>query len=147
MACHSDHAAPRLTQRSRKPFSYALLRVAVRERCEACHSSRTASLRCRISGNCQHSHDTARWKPATFDHAKLLVLDRDHDTDTDCVTCRTGNDYSRYTCYGCHEHRPEKVRAEHREEGTRDFEDCVKCHRRAEEEPRRGDSGERRKRD
>lgn len=150
MACHSDHAGPRLTQRSRKPFSHTLLRVAVRERCEACHRSPADSLHRRISGNCQQCHEQTRWKPATFDHARLFVLDRDHDTD--CVTCHAGNDYSRYTCYGCHEHRPDKVRAEHLEEGIRDFENCVECHRSAEEEPRRkaderrtGD--ERRKRD
>jgi hypothetical protein len=33
MACHSDHQGPRLTQRSRKPFSHALLVASVREQC------------------------------------------------------------------------------------------------------------------
>jgi hypothetical protein len=31
VACHSDHAEPKLTQRSRKPFSHDLLCVAMRE--------------------------------------------------------------------------------------------------------------------
>ena len=39
MACHSDHAGPKLTQRSRRPFSHAMLRVATRERCGACHAA------------------------------------------------------------------------------------------------------------
>jgi len=47
-----------------------------------------------------------------------------------------------YTCYGCHEHTPAKIRAEHEEEGIRDFSDCVQCHRSAQEEPReRGREG------
>jgi hypothetical protein len=33
MACHSDHQGPKLTKRSRKPFSHALLKVAVRDSC------------------------------------------------------------------------------------------------------------------
>jgi hypothetical protein len=43
------------------------------------------------------------------------------------------DDYSRYTCYGCHEHSPEKIRREHIEEGIRDFKNCVECHRSADE--------------
>jgi hypothetical protein len=39
------------------------------------------------------------------------------------------DDYSRYTCYGCHEHSRSGIREEHLEEGIRDFEDCVECHR------------------
>jgi hypothetical protein len=139
MACHVDHQGPKLTQRSRKPFSHALLKEAVRSRCSACHAAPTDKLHRRISGECGACHKSEAWKPATFDHAKSFVLDRDHDVD--CVTCHTGGDYSRYTCYGCHEHTPRKVRAEHLEEGIRDFENCVECHRSAEEEPRRGGEG------
>lgn len=51
------------------------------------------------------------------------------DIGTDCVTCHKGGVYSTYTCYGCHEHTPAKIRAEHEEEGIRDFENCVECHR------------------
>jgi hypothetical protein len=39
VACHSDHAGPKLTQSSRKSFSHALLRVGTRERCENCHAA------------------------------------------------------------------------------------------------------------
>lgn len=191
VACHSDHQGPRLTQRSRKPFSHALLREAVRQRCETCHAGpkdnihRDLSVGCgqchkadawkpatfdhallapamlercdgchkapadslhrQVKGSCKTCHSQEHWKPATFDHAKLFVLDRDHDVK--CVTCHSNDDYSRYTCYGCHEHRPDKVRAEHLEEGIRDFENCVECHRSANEEPRRRGAGEGRKRD
>ncbi len=61
-------------------------------------------------------------------------------------TCHVGNDYKRYTCYGCHEHTPAKVRAEHEEEGIRDFENCVKCHRSGDKESaERGSGGDRKR--
>ena len=186
VACHSDHAGPRLTRRSRKPFSHELLRVAVRDRCESCHATpkneihRDLSVGCaqchrpqawkpatfdhamladnaqctschkapadtlhrQVKGNCGQCHATTAWKPATFEHAKFFVLDRDHDTA--CVTCHADNDFQRHTCYGCHEHTPANVRAEHEKEGIRDFENCAECHRSADEEPaRRGARGER----
>lgn len=181
MACHSDHAGPKLTQRSRKPFSHALLRTDVQQRCESCHTkpvdpmhqgltigcaqchsaqhwkpatfdhallTKPQQARCdachkapgdtlhrQLKGNCAQCHTQNRWKPANFDHAKLFVLDRDHETK--CATCHANDDYSRYTCYGCHEHTPAKVRAEHREEGIRDFENCVECHRDPRAEPKK----------
>ena len=69
------------------------------------------------------------------------MLDRDHDVE--CATCHKGNDYSRYTCYGCHEHTLAKVRAEHQEEGIADFANCVECHRdpAVEPEKQRGGGG------
>lgn len=191
MACHSDHAGPKLTQQSRKPFSHALLRADVQQRCETCHAkpgdnvhrdlsvgcvqchsaqhwkpatfdhallakavlarcegchqAPTDSLHRQVKGNCAQCHGQDRWTPATFDHAKLFVLDRDHNTA--CVTCHTNADFGRYTCYGCHEHQPDKVRREHVKEGIPDFENCVECHRSANEEPRRPGTRGGRKRD
>lgn len=145
MACHSDHQGLVPATRNRKAFSHRLLRLAVRDQCESCHQSPPDSLHHRITGNCLQCHTLEGWKPATFDHAKLFVLDRDHDVD--CVTCHVENDYGRYTCYGCHEHRPDKVREEHAEEGITDFENCVECHRSADEEPRQTGAQQRRERD
>jgi Class III cytochrome C family len=145
MACHSDHQAPRLTQRSRKPFSHALLRASVRDHCESCHKVPTDSLHRQITGNCLQCHRQEQWKPASFEHDKLFLLDRDHNTT--CVTCHADSDYSRYTCYGCHEHQPDKIRRKHEKEGIRNFENCVECHRSAEEKPRERGSREGRRRD
>lgn len=190
MACHSDHQGPKLTKRSRKPFSHELLKVAVRDtctschaapkdtvhrdlkvecgqchrstawkpahfdhallakaaldRCESCHNAPTDRLHRQIQGNCKSCHKTDAWKPATFDHDKYFVLDRDHDAP--CDTCHRNNDFSRYTCYGCHEHSQAKVRAEHLEEGIRNFENCVECHRDPRVEPEKGAGRERRDR-
>ncbi len=184
MACHSDHLGPKLIQRSRKPFSHALLRPEVRSGCETCHLppvntlhtglklpcsqchkaeawkpagfdhallTPAARLNCQtchkppgdavhrqIGGNCQRCHAVSGWKPATLDHSRLFVLDGDHNVA--CATCHANDDYSRYACYGCHEHSPDRIRAKHREEGIADLANCVRCHRSASE---KGEGGER----
>jgi hypothetical protein len=175
--CHSDHGGPRLTQRSRKPFSHDLLNVATRERCESCHIAPANQLHRRfdgscvqchktrawtpagfdhalltkadqdscanchkppadtlhrqIVGNCGQCHMSQAWTPATFDHDRFFVLDRDHNAS--CATCHVANNYSRYTCYGCHEHSVARIRAEHEEEGIGNLDNCVRCHRSADE--------------
>jgi hypothetical protein len=184
IACHTDHVGATLGQRSKKPFSHALVRAATRERCETCHAAPrndlhrelgvscsqchktehwkpatfahaalskavldrcegchkvpTTGLHPEVNGQCQQCHTTEHWKPATFEHAKFFELDRNHAAA--CVTCHTGNNYKRYTCYGCHEHTPDKIRAEHEEEGIRNLDDCVSCHKSARGE--HGDRGE-----
>jgi len=136
VACHSDHQAPKLTQHSRKPFSHELLQAATRERCEGCHQKPTNSLHQQIKGNCAQCHSAKGWKPATFDHSRMFALDGDHNTR--CETCHVNSDYSRYTCYGCHEHTLSNVRAKHEEEGIRNLDNCVRCHRNATDEPGEG---------
>jgi hypothetical protein len=70
----------------------------------------------------------------------LFVLDADHQTR--CETCHVNSDYARYSCYGCHEHTPSNVRSKHEEEGVRDFDNCVKCHRSADDKPEEGGNRE-----
>jgi hypothetical protein len=176
MACHTDHAGPKLTHRSRKPFSHVLLSPASREhcdtchaapandlhkalsvgcdkchktnawkpasfdhaaltqlergRCESCHKAPADTLHRQMTGNCAQCHTLQAWKPANFDHNKYFALDKDHNAS--CETCHTGNNYSRYTCYGCHEHTPANIQAKHREEGVGEgLDNCVRCHRNA----------------
>jgi hypothetical protein len=184
IACHSDHAGPKLTEHSRKPFSHSLLRPEVRNGCSGCHAApadrvhrnlAAGCARCHqperwnpanfdhsqltadeqqhcegchkppedrthrsIKGYCGQCHSPQHWRPATFDHDRLFALDADHDAD--CVTCHNADDYRRYTCYGCHAHRPDQIRAKHLDEGIGDFEDCVRCHKSASGEPEGGES-------
>ena len=139
MACHSDHAGvKRYHQQGR--FKHALLQPATREACQGCHQAPKDSLHKQISGNCTQCHSQEQWTPATFDHDRFFELDRDHNTE--CVTCHVRNDYSRFTCYGCHEHTPENIRREHIEEGIRKFDNCVECHRNADEHDIRGPQGD-----
>lgn len=115
-------------------FEHALLTVAEREKCFSCHRDKLPvdRLHRQVSDRCGQCHGTDKWKPATFDHRKYFVFDRDHDVK--CSVCHPTDDYKQYTCYGCHEHTPGKIREEHREEGIRDYENCVACHRSADEE-------------
>lgn len=112
-------------------FDHALLAADMKAHCESCHQAPRDRQHSEITGNCQQCHSPAHWKPSTFDHAKLFLLEGEHKTQ--CTTCHIGNDYSRYTCYGCHEHQPDRIRAKHQKEGIREFDNCVECHRSAEE--------------
>jgi len=141
IACHSDHAGVKRF-RPHRHFNHALLQKATLDQCQSCHKAPADALHRQISGNCSQCHNQNKWTPATFDHSKYFELDRDHNAS--CVTCHTGNDYSRYTCYGCHEHTPDNIRREHIEEGIRDFDNCAECHRNANERDIRGGGGERR---
>jgi hypothetical protein len=97
-------------------------------------------LHAKITGNCSQCHAQNAWKPASFDHEKSFVLDQNHNVE--CATCHVNNDYSRYTCYGCHEHTLQNVLREHRDEGIRDLDHCVRCHRSADGEGGEGGGGE-----
>lgn len=77
--------------------------------------------------NCAQCHSTTAWEPANFAHDRLFRLDGDHNVA--CATCHVGGNTARYTCYGCHEHQPAATIAEHREEGIRNIDNCVRCHR------------------
>ena len=138
VACHSDHAGVK-RYHLKGYFDHALLKKETADQCQACHKSPTDALHKQITGNCAQCHTQQKWTPATFDHDKYFVLDRDHNAT--CVTCHVRNDYSRYTCYGCHEHTPANIRREHVEEGIRNFDNCVECHRSADEDDIRGQGG------
>jgi hypothetical protein len=128
MACHTDHAGPAPRQ-ALSAFSHEMLRPQTREQCGSCHAKPDDGLHRGLREACHACHSTQAWMPATFDHARYFELDRDHDAD--CSICHIDNAYEAYSCYGCHEHTRTGIRAEHLEEGIRDFEDCVECHRSA----------------
>jgi hypothetical protein len=134
VACHSDHEGVRKYRTSAR-FSHVLLGPDLRRQCESCHRAPNDRLHANLTRSCGQCHTDQRWKPATFDHGKYFELDRDHDVK--CAVCHVNDDFSKYTCYGCHEHTPRNIRAQHLEEGIRDFENCVECHRNARDEPRR----------
>jgi len=138
VACHSEHAGViRFQQKAR--FNHTLLGKDTVGQCQDCHQSPGDSLHQQITGNCTQCHTQEKWLPTTFDHTKYFALDGDHNTR--CVTCHVRNDYSHYTCYGCHEHSPSNIRSEHIEEGIQDFNNCVDCHRSANEKNRRKGNG------
>lgn len=139
-ACHSEHPGSRGNQ-ANAGFTHAMLAPADRDDCASCHSAPGDALHRGVTGSCATCHSTERWKPATFDHQKYWPLDRDHTTG--CVTCHPGSVFTRYTCYGCHEHSVARMQREHAEERIRDLDDCVRCHKTPSEHGEGGEHGER----
>lgn len=139
-ACHTDHSAPRLVEARQSRFAHDLLRADARGRCSDCHRAPPTPLHRQASSNCASCHVTTAWKPATFDHRRFFTLDGPHDAP--CATCHTGGTFTRYTCFGCHEHRPEQIRAIHAEEGIGNISNCARCHRSGEGEGGEGDEGD-----
>ncbi|WP_036517575.1 class III cytochrome C family protein [Nevskia soli] len=126
LACHGEHEGVRKLSSAHR-FSHELLLPEVRQRCESCHSKPNDSLHGTISGGCAQCHSQNGWKPATFEHDRYFPLTGEHQAQ--CAACHTTNDFRTYTCFGCHEHSPERVRAQHAEEGIRQLDNCVECHR------------------
>lgn len=92
--------------------------------CSACHlGDRPTS---HYPGQCSACHTTDTWQGATFSHTFPI----NHEgANGDCAKCHPGNanpPYSTYTCYNCH--NKNKMRSEHREEGIRNFDNCIRCH-------------------
>lgn len=132
LACHSDHARPVLERDKTISFDHALLRPSARNSCQNCHPAPRDQFHFGQDASCATCHQPPHWKPATFDHGRFFLLDRHHNVT--CSTCHPRGDYKRYTCYGCHEHQPAQIIAEHREEGISNIGNCVRCHRSAQGE-------------
>lgn len=126
-ACHREHTdrlAPAKGTLAR--FDHSMLRASQAADCKGCHTAPETRVHRGVTAQCSQCHGTKAWKPATLDHARYFPLVGEHRAS--CDTCHPRNDTSRYTCYGCHEHTPANIRAEHLEEGIRDYQDCVECH-------------------
>lgn len=135
VACHSDHKGVKAFRPIGR-FSHDLLKVARRDQCNGCHQAPIDNMHRGTVGTCGQCHSQQAWTPATFDHESLFSLTGDHEAT--CNTCHVGKDYATYTCYGCHEHTRSKIREKHVEEGIRDYENCVKCHRSGEDAEHEG---------
>jgi hypothetical protein len=131
VACHSDHNGV-MSFRPISRFTHQLVAAPIREQCDGCHTNPKDNLHRKIEANCSECHSIEAWKPANFYHDELFRFDRHHPAD--CESCHMDNDYASYTCYGCHEHSRSKIRAEHIEEGIRNYENCVECHRSGDED-------------
>jgi hypothetical protein len=128
-------------------FRHEALSPAIRGQCASCHLPPAGALHRGFAAmNCAQCHSTSAWEPANFAHDRWFRLDGDHNVA--CATCHVGGEPSRYTCYGCHEHQPAQIIAEHREEGIGNIGDCARCHRGGGEGEGRegGEGGERRSR-
>ena len=121
-SCHNNE-----NWKSVQNFNHEMLTGFDKNNCVTCHKKPTDSLHSNFNSDCVKCHTTEKWTPASFDHSKYFVLDKNHNTK--CITCHTGNNYKTYTCYNCHEHSESKIRDEHIEEGITNFNNCVSCHK------------------
>ncbi len=127
VSCHSTEG-----WKSNVTFNHDMLTVSDKNNCASCHDKPKDSFHGSLKDNCDKCHSTEKWVPATFDHARYFILDRDHNAS--CNTCHKNNNYETYTCYGCHEHTVSNILSEHNEEGIYNINNCVACHRSADEE-------------
>lgn len=141
LACHVEHLGAHPPKSNKPAFAHALLKPTLRGRCETCHAPPPDSLHRHITAGCAQCHTTKAWSPGAFDHGRHFRLEGEHAAP--CATCHVNNDFKRYTCFGCHEHTPANIRSAHAEEGIRNLENCVRCHRGGDGEGREGGERER----
>jgi hypothetical protein len=145
LSCHTAHEGSALALGHQQSFSHELLLPAARAKCETCHTPPATTMHQGVTENCGQCHTQQAWKPANFDHSKFFLLEGPHATA--CTTCHINNDTSHLTCFGCHEHQPDAIRAKHLHEGIQNFENCAQCHRSAQGEHGERGSGKRREGD
>jgi hypothetical protein len=90
--------------------------------CSACHDEPAfhAGL---LGTNCADCHGVDGWHRASFGRRHTFPIN--HGRDASCRTCHPDT-LAGYDCSPCHDSR--EVDEEHREEGKRNYVDCVACH-------------------
>lgn len=121
-SCHNTQG-----WKSGAAFNHNMIQGADKNNCISCHELPTASYHKSFKDNCTKCHTTNQWKPSTFDHSSYFLLDEHHNAT--CNTCHTGNNYSAYTCFGCHEHDQGHIMHKHTEHGMTNIGNCVSCHK------------------
>lgn len=113
--------------KSNVTFNHYMIQTADRNNCTGCHQKPNDSYHSVFKDNCSQCHTTTKWVPSTFNHSKYFSLNGDHNAT--CNTCHTNNNFSIYTCFGCHVHNESNIMAEHREEGITNISNCASCHK------------------
>ncbi len=138
MGCHTDHPLASLTPAA-QPHVCAYPADPGSRRCLFQVSYGTQRIRS-TQGSPRSAAAAIRqtnWAAATFDHTRFFALTGPHDVA--CTSCHTtANEFSQFTCFSCHEHQEADLIRKHLEEGIRNIDNCVACHRDADGERRRG---------
>jgi hypothetical protein len=92
--------------------------------CAACHRDPDFHAGMFPGQACSQCHTTSAWRPARYDGPHTFPMNHGDKNNT-CADCHQPN-LSRWTCYTCHDQA--ETAAEHREEGIRNFENCLECH-------------------
>lgn len=77
---------------------------------------------------CQYCHTAQAWIPAQL-RAHRFPLDHGGQGEIECQACHPGN-YIVITCYGCHDHQPDPIAANHAQAGIAldPLANCANCH-------------------
>ena len=129
--CHTDHVGDKAGGTIQK-FDHSMVKDSIIHDCVSCHQKPEDRLHEQITENCSACHTQIRWLPALFDHMNYFAFDAEHQTD--CRTCHINDNYTSYTCYGCHEHSASDMESEHVKHGIYDYENCSECHRSGDED-------------
>lgn len=113
--------------KSNVAFNHEMIQGTDKNNCSSCHQKPKDSYHGSVKNNCSACHSIEKWVPSSFDHSAYFRLDQNHNAK--CNTCHSDNNFSKYTCYGCHEHSESNIRDEHNEEGISNFSNCTSCHR------------------
>lgn len=92
--------------------------------CVSCHAEPQVHLG-QFGTDCAACHVTSAWENVIFTHT--FPLNHGGRGQIACATCHTSpppQQYSTYTCYGCHSQA--SVASEHRR--IADYSDCMRCH-------------------
>jgi len=108
-------------------FNHDMILGVNKSNCTWCHQKPADEYHLLLTANCDKCHSTSQWKPSTFDHSSYFRLDGNHNAK--CNTCHSNNNFSTYTCYGCHEHSESSMLSKHNEEGIYNISNCVSCHK------------------
>lgn len=97
------------------------------QECVSCHAE--PELHAGFFGlSCQNCHTARAWAPAHL-KAHNFPLDHGEGGESECQVCHNES-YTRYTCYGCHDHQEAAITAGHIEAGItlEELPDCAACH-------------------
>lgn len=108
-------------------FDHAMIQGTDKNNCTSCHQKPADDYHQLLTTGCDKCHSNSKWIPSTFDHSAYFQLDKHHTTK--CNTCHSNNNFSVYTCYGCHEHSESEMISEHSEEGIYKITNCASCHK------------------
>ncbi len=93
--------------------------------CASCHEDPDVHLG-QFGLKCDYCHSLQAWAPAQLT-LHPFPIDHGAEEDLDCEECHVGT-YAEYTCYSCHDHKPEAMREIHSLESASELESCFECH-------------------
>jgi hypothetical protein len=141
LGCHTDHPLASLTPPHSHTFAHAMLTPAAGAACSNCHTAPRTVVHAGPPAQCSTCHSQTDWTAASIEHTRFFALTGPHDVA--CTSCHsTAGDFTRYSCFGCHEHQEADLIRKHLEEGIRNIDNCAACHRNAHAEKGEGGEGD-----